>query len=70
MKYHRWQKDPEDDERVSCIRCGISMPIKTRPRRITHCPPTWFERELIDRIWYGKFDIATRQFDGLHAISM
>ena len=63
MKYHKWESK---GERVECIRCGVSVVKKARPRRVTACPPTWFERSIIDRLWYGGS--AGDSFKGFHSL--
>lgn len=58
---HRWERDGAD---VKCLKCGISIGVNVNPRRVTKCPPTWFEREIIELLWYGGV-VGGGGFNGL-----
>jgi len=63
MKYHRWDLE---DGHVRCRNCGVRVGANVRPRRVTACPPTPFERDIIRRINYGSLSEMGSNFDGLH----
>jgi len=65
VKYHRWI---ETDGIVTCDNCGISISANVKPRRVTRCPPTWFESSIIAKINYGSTINEDRDFNGLLAL--
>ena len=62
MKHHRWKLK---DAVVTCKNCLLSIKASVRPRRVTACPPTWFEKECIETISYGDFSRKDCSFKGL-----
>lgn len=64
MKYHRWKIE---NGYAVCTKCGVGIGEKVRPRRVAACPPTPFEKQIIERINYGDYG-KYGSFDGLHAL--